>query len=164
MTTLAQLKKIAKDDLTPFMKSQGFSLVNTFGYLKEGPEDIYYLIYPDISYGENLKVTAACHTAEMQQLIGTKFPKFVSRLVAGELEPGEPIAYENGYIWKVETEEQAKQAVSEIKSCIIDSALPFFESMTSRQKLFDFTYPSMRKGKYAEVLEEVLAWKPTNEE
>lgn len=157
MTTLAQLKKIAKGDLTPFMKGKGFDLVNTFGYLKEGPEGIYYMIYPVISYGENLKITIACHTDEMQELIATPFPKFVSSLVAGELEPGEPIAYENGHIWKVDTEDKAIEALVEIKKCIDDSALPFFESISDRDKLVDFIYPSMRTGDYAKVIDKILA-------
>jgi len=158
--TLARLKKLAKDDLIPFLKEKGFRIVNTLTFLKEGPEEIYYVIYPELSYGENLSVLVVFHTAEMQELIGDEFPSYIAKLVGGELEPGEPIDHSNGYIWKVGTEEQAKQALKEIRSCIEESALPFFESITDRQKLVDFIPTGLKRYGYADVVEKILAWKP----
>ncbi len=93
-------------------------------------------------------------------MIGDEFPSFVADLVGGELKPGEPIYPSNGYIWKVGTEEQAKQALKEIRSCIEESALPFFESITDRQKLVDFIPTGMKRYGYADVVEKILAWKP----
>ncbi len=158
--TLGRLKKLAKDDLIPFLQEKGFRIVNTLTFLKEGPEEIYYVIYPELSYGENLKVWVVCHTAEMQELIGDEFPSYIAKLVGGKLEPGEPVYPTNGYIWEVGTEEQAKQALKEIRSCIEESALPFFESITDRQKLVDFIHPVLRRDCYADVVEKILAWKP----
>ncbi len=100
----------------------------------------------------------------MQELIGEEFPGWVSELVGGELEPGEPIDPANGYIWTAGTEEQAKQALKEIKSCIEESALPFFESITDRQKLVDSIPPVRRRSDYyGKIIKKILAWKPSQE-
>ncbi len=82
----------------PFLKEKGFRIVNTLTFLKEGPEEIYYVIYPELSYSSNLKVWVVCHTAEMQELIAEEFPSYITKLVGGMLEPGEPIYPTNGYI------------------------------------------------------------------
>ena len=85
----------------------------------------------------------------------------LGRRLGGEQFPeGEPIDPDNGYIWEVGTEEQAKQALKEIRFCIEESALPFFESITDRQKLVDFIHPVLRRDGYADVVEKILAWKP----
>jgi triacylglycerol esterase/lipase EstA (alpha/beta hydrolase family) len=158
MMTITQLKKLAKDKLIPLMLDNGFELVNKLTFVKKGPEDIYYCVFFDISYGENLKVIAACHTDEMNDLIGTPFPNFVSSLVAGHLEPGRAISYENGHIWDVGSEESSEEALKEIIECIRESALPFFTSIDSRKKLVDFIYPSMRVNDYARVIEKILKY------
>ncbi|MBF7073961.1 hypothetical protein ISG33_11175 [Glaciecola sp. MH2013] len=110
----------------------------------------------------NLKVEALCHTKEMDDLVpisSVAFPNNVSEMVGGMLKPGEPIAYENSYIWEIETEEEAVECLKEIQECIVASAFPFFASITDRQKLIGFMYPSMHGGNYLPVIEKVLAWK-----
>lgn len=153
--TLKELKKLAKDNLIPFMKTNGFRVVNTMDFIKEGPESITYTIYSVLSYGGNLKVNAICHTPEMDLLTAKPFPKAISTMVGGRVKPGAQIAYENHYIWKVDTEEMALAALSEIQISIQESAFPFFESISDRKKLVDFIYPSMRVNNYAKVIEEI---------
>ena len=130
MTTLTQLKKLAKDGFIPFMKENGFEIFHTFTFVKKGKEEIFFVIYPEISHGGNLRITAVCHTDEMQELFSPEFPKYISRMVGGYLEPGEDIAYENRHIWKIDTEEMATEALKEIKSCLEESAFSFFDSIS----------------------------------
>lgn len=160
MTTLAQLKKYGKKTFVPFLNENGFQLVNKFNFVKEGPEEINYALFFDLSYGTNLKVKALCHTDDMNELIGEPFPKFASDMVGGMLKPGEPVAYENGFVWDVESEDAIEKTLDEIKICITQSALPFFESIDSREKLVDFIYPSMLVDDYKVVADKILEWKP----
>ena len=159
MVSLNKLRAISEEVLTPFMESRGFVLVEPFGFVREGPQEIYYVIHADVSYGENLKVIVACHTNEMQELFDTPFPRFVSDLVAAMLEPGQPISYENGYVWSVATEGEAMRALKEVRESIEESALPFFDSIRSRFDLVDFIYTSMKKGRYGQVINRILAWR-----
>lgn len=158
--TLKDFKKLAKNSLIPFMKNNGFRLANVMDFVKEGPEDITYTIYFSLSYGGNLKVNAVCHTPEMEILTSKPFPKAICSMVGGRIKPGSSIAYENRHIWKVDTEEMAIVALDEIKESIIESAFPFFDSISDRGKLVDFIYPSMRVNDYAKVIEEIQKNRP----
>ena len=60
---------------------------------------------------------------------------------------------------KFKTEEKALLAIHKIKQAIVDFAFPFFESMSNRQKLIDFIYPSMLTEDYKIVAENILSWK-----
>ncbi len=161
MTNLTQFKKISTTSgLTDFLKENGFEQTKPFKFFKKGPEGIYYVIFFTISYGENLKVTACCHTKEMDFLIPEPFPESVSIMVGGELEPKEPIAYENGHIWKVATEDDAIVAIEGIKENISEYVFPFFDSISNRKQLVDFIYPSMMTENYKVVVENILEWKP----
>lgn len=158
MTTLTKLKKLSKNRLTKFLTEQGFEVVNPLMFFRKGPEDIYQVLLFELSYSQNLKVSALCHTKEMDDLIPCSFPESVSVMVGGEIEPGEPIAYENGYIWDIETETNAISCLEKIQECIIESAFPFFEEISTRRKMVDFIYPSMLVGDYKVVAEKILDW------
>lgn len=159
MTKMTDIQSCAKKKLSPFMKENGFKNVNTFGYLKEGPEEIWFLIHAELSYGANLKVVAVCHTSEMQDLIGEDFPKYYSGMVAGALKPGTDIQYENRYIWDVSLEENIGSVLDEIQACIKDHVLPFFNSIANRKALVEFIYPSMLRDEYKRVADLILKWK-----
>ncbi|MFK7973701.1 MAG: hypothetical protein AB8B66_02400 [Rickettsiaceae bacterium] len=155
MTTLTEFKKLSKNNLTHFLLDNGFNCTNPFMFYRKGNDDIYQVLLFRLSYSKNLKVSALCHTKEMNTLIPRPFPESVSILVGGELEPGEPIAYENSYIWDIEGISDAIKSLNEIQGCILNSAFPFFDSISNRQKLLDYIYPSMNAGEYATVINKI---------
>ena len=159
MTTLTQLKKLASNSMTPFLKENGFKQVNTFDYIKEGPEGITYVIFAKLSYGGNLKVSAVCYTEEMQPLLSKKFPKSIPEMVGGRLKPDTPICIENRHIWKVDNENMSIAALADIEKNIKEFVIPFFESISTRQKLVDFIYPSMLEGEYKIIADNILSAK-----
>lgn len=161
MTTLTQLKKLSKNGLTKFLTDNGFTMSKPFKFYREGPEGIYQIIHFGLSYSTNLKVSAHCHTDEMNRRIPRPFPESFCDLVGGELEPGEPVAYSNGYIWNIEKEQDAINSLIEIQDCIEKTAFPFFEYISNRQKLIDFMpKPWFVDDSLKEMAKDIKNWTP----
>lgn len=159
MTTLTQLKKYAKYSLIPYMEGNGFQQIKALTFIKEGPEDIKYVVWPEISYGENLKLLVVCITEEMNELIAKGFPSYVPKMVGGELGPEDEIAYELFHLWKVGCEEDATESLNGIQLAMDKYALPFFDSIQNRQDLVNFIYPTLRRDdEFSRIIDKILAW------
>ena len=162
MTTLAQLKKLAKDAFTPFLAEKGFEQVSAFTYTRDVKEGVKHVIYPNINYGENLTVYISCHVPEMDDYLGSTFPKnLLDGFVGGELDPSpEPLEFPGvfrygSHLWKVPDESSAHAALVEIKACVIEFALPFFAGIQNRQDMINAMHPH-QKEEYEDLVESIL--------
>ncbi|WP_341502508.1 hypothetical protein [Gallaecimonas sp. GXIMD4217] len=162
MTTIAQFKKYAKDNLTPFLEENGFKLLSRYIYVKDGPEDIKFVISPSIHYGENLVIWVVCYTEEMDagEPEAYRFPKGLPTMVGSELSPDRTISYGTSHLWKVGSEDASKEAIEEIILALKKWAIPFFESVNTRQDLVDKVCRHHRAD-YQEEIDAILAWRPT---
>ncbi len=136
MTTLVDIKRIAKEDLTPFLKERGFKMYKSMAYLRQLEDGISHRIFFTLNYGENLSVDYFCECPEMPYLPHRPFPQGSCGMVSGGLnknwacEAGAP-----GACWKAGTPESAQQAMGEITTLIKDRLLPYFERMQTRLDL-----------------------------
>lgn len=145
MTTLRQLNSIAKHDLNPFLRKNGFKTINILDFNRKNKDEIFNIIFFNINYGANLTVTVACHTKEMDPLCAHPYPKDFCDIIGSALKPNRDIQLGNSHLWEVETMEKAEVAITEIKTAIIEYALPFFESMKTREDMINYLHPAAHK-------------------
>lgn len=159
MTTLSQLKKIARSDFLPTLEKKGFSLISTFTLTREADEKILHVISPIISYGTNLKVYITCYTPEMDEddLPQYRFPKGLPTMVGGELDPDQDPSPISGHLWKVGNETDAKRSFDEVLKWIRLRAFPFFQKIQNREALINNVHRQLR-AQYAEEIEKIRSW------
>ncbi|MDX1458341.1 MAG: hypothetical protein R3276_12200 [Marinobacter sp.] len=162
MTTVTQFKSYAKATLTPYLEKKGFKLLSRFIYVKDGPEEIKFVVSPSIHYGENLVIWVVCYTEEMDagDPVAYRFPKGLPTMVGSELSPDRTISYGTSHLWKVGSEDASKKAIEEIILALKQWAIPFFESVNTRQDLVDKVCRHHRAD-YQEEIDAILAWRPT---
>ncbi len=155
MTNKVQLKKLAKESLTPMMNRHGYELVNGFDYLKKGPNEIYYMISSTISYSEHLKLFVGCYIDEMEELTSLAFPKHLPEMFGGGLTDEYPIQPTKWKIWQVGTESEAIESLKQIESSIQKYAFPFFDSIQSKEDLLAFLPRLPAKGPWVPVINKI---------
>ncbi|WP_100915003.1 hypothetical protein [Pseudoalteromonas spongiae] len=139
MTTLAQIKKIAKPWFIPEMKERGFSQNSkaTLTFFREAVDGIYHFISFDIlSSGENLRVNVFAWVPEINATYDfSQFPKKIGITNGGGLRDND-INIGHKY-WKVRDEAEIINALKEILLGIDKIAIPWLDSVDTREELLE---------------------------
>lgn len=141
MTTLAQIKKIAKADFIPAMKERGFSQNSkaAMDFYREGDDGIYHMItFYILRSGENLRIHVYGWVKEIDEDIDiSKFPRGTS-MINGDCLGEKEIGIEDKW-WDIADLDNIPSVLDEVLADIDDIAIPWLDGITSRDKLIERT-------------------------
>lgn len=160
MTTLAQIKKIAKLSFIPAMKERGFSQnsKDTMAFFREGNDGIYHLIaFYILQSGINLRIHVYSWVKEMADDFDmTKFPRGTS-MVIGDCLADNEIGI-GCKIWRIDHLDGIPKVLDEVLIDIDSIAIPWLDGITTREELIARTSIDFRSDneKFEKMKEKVL--------
>ncbi|KPV93607.1 hypothetical protein AN214_04357 [Pseudoalteromonas sp. P1-9] len=160
MTTLAQIKKIAKQDFIPAMKARGFleSSKSAMVFYKKHLDDIFQVIMFDLlSNKEDLEVLVFSWVPELKQSYDMKeFPKKLVITNGGSLDKNG--LSESADYWEVSQIESVASILNEIIVSVDSHAIPWLNEINSREKLVDALFPDVScRPNFTERKERILS-------
>lgn len=129
MTTITQLVKRGKKNFIPLLEDLGFTDHDRLSFSRKTDEGVYQLILADLSYGVNLKFHITCIVKEYAPHKMDNFPRNINLTCGGRL--GEGLV--TGELWDVEELDEIDSIFEDITQNIIEHALPWFETINTRQ-------------------------------
>ncbi|MDC0664107.1 hypothetical protein [Marinobacter sp. SS21] len=146
MTTASELKKLAKETITPFLIEKGFQLVKSYAFVRERSGMFDILDFSIFNGGWNLRPIVKCWVPELDpDFECSKFPKKLPSRISsgGYLNPFGEIAFGGGS-WSIKSEEEVLRALSEIRDLLQSVALPWFDHIETKADLLDALNPGIR--------------------
>lgn len=160
MTTLAQIKKLAKPWFISEMKARGFSQNSkaSMTFFREGVDGIYHFIsFYILSSGENLRVNVFAWVPEINAVYDfSQFPKKIGITNGGGLRDND-INIGHKY-WKVRDEAEIINALKEILLGIDKVAIPWLDGVDTREELLErFFIDEKNRDNFQEIKERILS-------
>ena len=152
MTTIAQLRKVAKDSFIDAMINRGFeeSKKSKLFFYRVGNDDIYQIVdFEILRGGENLRIGVYCWVPEVQGGYDmASFPKHLAitngcYLLKNSIGRG-------SRFWDLRDEEKRGNCLDEILSELDRIALPWFADITSRSDLVEAMFLDLKESEYFE--------------
>ena len=143
MTTLRQLERAAKKSFVRQMNDRGFDYHRNLEFSRTTPAGVIQLVSGGVSYGANLTFSVTCVVPEFRQDILDDFPSNVPMTCGGGLGEGLLTAE----LWDVENldEERLEHVLDEVLAEIDAHAIPWFESVMTREQYVRAMFPHLRK-------------------
>lgn len=141
MTTITQIVKAGKVSFIPSMLELGFEHHGKLCFSKCTSSGVHHIISSNLSYGENLTFHVTCIVAEYSPQKMENFPFNVPVTSGGEL--GEDLIA--GELWEVGDVSVLENVLSDVLSKVRDFAMPWLESVQSREDYVRELYPHLRE-------------------
>jgi hypothetical protein len=161
MTTLAQIKKIAKTEFIPAMEKHGFqeSSKASMKFYRESKDGIFHIIsFNVLRSGELLRIHVYSWVIEFEDEFNMdKFPKYTS-ILNGDCLGESRIGIEDK-LWEIMDLENIPTVLAEILDRVNKIALPWLDGITNREELINRTLVDFRKNNpyFEEIKERVLS-------
>ncbi|MBF7073960.1 hypothetical protein ISG33_11170 [Glaciecola sp. MH2013] len=146
MTTIAQLVKHSKKSLIPSLEEHGFSHCGKLCFVRETEGGVYHILFANLSYGENFGFQVTCFVEEHNPKKMKNFPFEVNIFCGGNL--GEGLIA--GELWEVDTLDNIEEVFDDVLCNIKSYALPWFETVQTREDYVREIYPHIKEKLEAE--------------
>ncbi|MBU2891852.1 hypothetical protein KO495_00780 [Colwellia sp. D2M02] len=152
MTTLKKIEKTAKSNLIPHLESDfGFEHFSSMIFSRLRSEDIYDFVIFDVTRGGNLRVIVTCSVVELEPDMLENFPRGGGIMIGGYL-TDEGVDFTGDY-WSLENIETD---LNEIVQLLEKYAIPWFDSIKTRQNYLDNMYDYVKEQCSAEEIYALL--------
>ena len=146
MTTLAQVKKVAKQRFIPTLEAHGFKHIKTMDFLRRRPDYIHDVIALGILRGGgNLRASVDCWVPELDPEID---PRSIEKVPPPAISSGGDLGFDRisfgGRLWNVSREADIGPALDAVLDQVERIALPWFAAIESREKLVEALVPEVR--------------------
>jgi hypothetical protein len=142
MTTLSELRKLARTSLTPELEKRGFKLAPKRLQYWRKKSDVYHILSAQVfSGGAAMRLWAFPWVPEGQGVYDmSRFPDRVAVYAGGAL--GEHGIGVGGKSWAIATEADAHASFRDILRLLDTVGIPELDKITTRQALADAVLPS----------------------
>lgn len=158
MTTLAQVKKVAKTRFIPALEAHGFKHIKPMEFMRRRPGHLYdFVALGILRGGGNLGASVLCWVPELDPEIDLEA---IEKNSPGTLYCGGDLGWDRisfgGKLWDVSLEADIAPALEKVLDQVERIALPWFDSIDSREALVGALAPEVRNQPDFEQLREAI--------